>query len=78
MGIATPDGSGNAAISLDLNTASAPFLTIDTNSTGTYTVNADGTATIAGETALMISPNKAVVLDGASGSVTPNVIVLEK
>jgi hypothetical protein len=78
VGIVTPDGSGNATVSLDLNTATLPSLVIDTNSTGAYTVNADGTATVAGETALMVSPSKVVVLDGASGSVTPNVIVLEK
>jgi hypothetical protein len=78
VGVVTPDGSGAATVALDISAAVAPLLTIDLNSSGTYTVAADGTATIANSDGIVISPNKAVVLDGGSANANANVIVLEK
>jgi hypothetical protein len=76
VGIVTPDGSGRAAISLDLTSVTG--LAIDLLNSGTYSVNADGTATVAGNTAVVISPDKVVVLDGGSGNANANVVVMEK
>ena len=78
VGVTTPDGAGQATLSVDVNSATAPLLSIDTNTTGTFTVNADGTATIATNKALVISPTKVVVLDGGTANANPNVVVLEK
>jgi hypothetical protein len=76
VGIATPDGSGNAAIALDLNSTTG--LSIDLLNSGSYSVNADGTATVSGNTAVVISPDKVVVLDGGSANANANVVVMEK
>jgi hypothetical protein len=76
VGIATPDGSGTAALSIDLSSHSG--LSIDNNQSSTYTVNADGTGTISGDSFIIVSPSKVVVLDSASGNVNPDVVVLEK
>ena len=78
VGVTTPDGAGQATLSVDVNSATAPLLSIDTTTTGTFTVNADGTAILAGSKAVVISPNKVVVLDGGAGNANPNVVVLEK
>ncbi len=76
VGVANPDGSGNANVLVDVNSNTG--ISIDNSDSSTYTVNADGTATIAGNKALVISPNKVVVLDGGSGNANANVVVLEK
>jgi hypothetical protein len=76
VGVATPDGAGNATLTLDLNSSTG--LSIDINSSSTFTVNADGTAIIGGNPALLISPNKVLVIDGGSGNANANVVVLEK
>jgi hypothetical protein len=76
VGIATPDGSGNASVMVDVNSSTG--IAIDILDSSTYTVNADGMATIAGNSAVLVSPNKVVVLDGGSANSNANVIVLEK
>ena len=79
VGIATPDGSGNATVTVDINSTTAnAALSIDNNTSSTYTVNTDGQAFIGGSTAFMISPNKVVVLDGGTSNANANVVVLEK
>jgi hypothetical protein len=76
VGVATPDGAGNATLTLDLSSSTG--LSIDINSSSTFTVNADGTAIIGGNPALLISPNKVLIIDGGSGNANANVVVLEK
>jgi hypothetical protein len=76
VGVVTPDGSGMAALSIDLSTHAG--LSIDNSQSSAYTVNADGTGTVSGDTMIIVSPSKIVVLDSASGNVDPDVVVLEK
>ena len=79
VGVTTADGVGQSTISADMNSATgALHLSIDTNTTGTYMVNPDGTATIAGNTALVVSPSKVLAFDSSAGNANPNVVVLEK
>ena len=76
VGVATPDGAGNLTLTLDRNTTTG--IAIDLNSSSTFTVNADGTAILGGNPALLISPNRVLVIDGGSGNANANVVVLEK
>jgi hypothetical protein len=76
VGVATPDGLGSASVSLDVSSLTG--LSIDTNATDAYTVNTNGMAAIAGNTALVVSSSKVVVLDSGAGNANPNIVVLEK
>ena len=76
VGVANPDGSGNATLSVDMNSSTG--LLIDRSTSSTFTVNAGGTATIGGNPALLISANKVLVIDGGSGNADANIVVFEK
>ena len=76
VGMATPDGAGNATLTLDLSSTTG--IAIDLKSSSPLTVNADGTAVIGGNPALLISSNKVVVIDGGPGNANANVVLLEK